>query len=104
MAVAWWDNVWSSPMHYEYLIADAAAVFRMLLLTDKFWSPDVTITQRNNLSNSLRQLEIEFGLTPLSRRRLEWSVAQSEEAKARQEQRRASKAVVVGPDPRGVLE
>ena len=49
-------------------------------------------------------LEREFGLTPLSRRRLEWSVSQAEEAKDRHEQRRSKRATIIDGDPRKVLD
>jgi hypothetical protein len=55
-------------------------------------------------AREVRLLEREFGLTPLSRRRLEWTVAQSEEAVDRHVQRRIKRVRVIDGDPRQALE
>lgn len=101
MAKRWWKDVWSSPQAHEYLRADLGSLFRLVFLVDQFW-------KRGSLSlaTEIRQLEREFGLTPLSRRRLEWTVAQTEEAKDQHEIKRARRArqLIDHDDPRGVLE
>jgi hypothetical protein len=95
----WWKNVWTSPIHHEFLRADLGALFRLAILVDLFWK-----TGKLEAAKEIRLLEREFGLTPLSRRRLEWSVAQSEEAIDRHEQKRVKRAFVInGDDPREVL-
>jgi hypothetical protein len=99
MAKRFWAVVWSSPMSYEFLRADEPALFRLVMLVDSFWK-----TRKLEVAREIRMLEREFGLTPLSRRRLEWTVAQAEEAKDRHEQKRAHRAVIVDVDPRGVLD
>lgn len=99
MAKRWWADVWSSPMHYEFLGGDLPALFRLVTLVDRYWR-----TGSLNVAKELRLLEREFGLTPLARRRLEWSVAQAEEAKDRHQLRRARRAQLInGDDPREVL-
>jgi hypothetical protein len=99
MAQRWWDEVWASPMSFEFLGGDEPALLRLVFLVDKFWrSGDLDIARE------IRLMEREFGLTPLSRRRLEWQVAQTEEAKDKHEMRRSKRATVVsGDDPRQVL-
>lgn len=99
MARHWWKDVWSSPMHYEFVRGDLPALFRLVLMVDRFWK-----TQSLTVAKEIRMLEREFGLTPLSRRRLEWNMAQAEEAKDRHEQKRIRRAVVIDGDPREVLE
>jgi len=86
-------------MHFEYLQGDLPAIFRLVMLVDAFWR-----TGSLEFAKEIRQLEREFGLTPLSRRRLEWSVAQTEEAKDRHEQKRSRRAIILEGDPREVLE
>lgn len=99
MAKRWWADVWASPMSYEFLGGDEPALFRLVLLVDTFWRKGDLAVARE-----IRMMEREFGLTPLSRRRLEWSVAQAEEAKDKYELRRSKRAAVInGDDPRGVL-
>jgi hypothetical protein len=99
MAKQFWATVWSSPMHFEFLRADEPALFRLLVLINAFW-------QSGNLAiaKEIRLLEREFGLTPLSRRRLEWTVAQAEEAKDRHEIKRSKRAKIIDADPRDLLE
>jgi hypothetical protein len=99
MALQFWKAVWSSPVHFEFLRADEPALFRLVVLVNAFWN-----TGKLEFAKEIRLLEREFGLTPLSRRRLEWSVAQAEEAKDRHEQRRSRRAVIIDGDPRKVLD
>lgn len=99
MARRFWELVWASPLSFEFLRADEPALFRLLMLVNRYWN-----TGSLNVAKEIRMLEREFGLTPMSRRRLEWTVAQAEEAKDRHEQKRARRAVVIDADPRGVLD
>lgn len=85
-------------MSSEFLDGDIPALFRLVVLVDAFWKePNIKI------GAEIRMLEREFGLTPLSRRRLEWSVVQAEESKDKFEQRRVQRATVIDYDPRSVL-
>lgn len=93
MAKRWWDDVWSSPMRWEFLRGDLPALFRLVLLVDRFWKGGSLA-----IAKEIRLLEREFGLTPLARRRLEWQVAQAEEAKDKHEMKRARRARVLDND------
>ena len=98
-AIRWWKSVWSSPMSVEFLRGDEPALFRLLVLVDTFWRTRNLAVQRE-----IRLMEREFGLTPYSRRRLEWQVAQSEDAKDKYERKRIRQAKIIdGDDPREVL-
>ena len=100
MARRWWNDVWSSPMRYEFLRGDEPALFRLVVLVDRFWK-----TGSMEVAREIRLLEREFGLTPLARRRLEWSVVQAEESMDRREIRRSKQARIIdGADPRQALE
>ena len=86
-------------MSVEFLRGDEPALFRLLVLVDTFWRTRNLAVQRE-----IRLMEREFGLTPYSRRRLEWQVAQSEGAKDKYERKRISQATIIdGDDPREVL-
>ena len=99
MARLWWHAIWTSPMHFEYMRGDLPALYRLVVLVDAFWK-----TGKLDTAKEISLLEREFGLTPLSRRRLEWSVAQTEEARDRHEQKRSRRALIIdGDDPREVL-
>jgi len=99
MTRRFWRDTWNSPMAAEYLRADLHGLFRLAVLVDAFWKePSV------NLSREIRMMGQLFGLSPIDRRRLEWSVAQTEEAKDKRELRRARGARVLENDPRGILK
>ena len=99
MTRRWWRDVWSSPLRQEYIRADLGALFRLAIMVDMFWK-----TGKLAIATEIRLLEREFGLTPMARRRLEWTVAQAEEAIDRHEHRRARRATIIDGDPREVLE
>ena len=99
MAKHWWRYVWDSPMATEFLGGDLPALFRLAVLVDRFWQNGSL-----DIAREIRLLEREFGLTPLSRRRLEWSVAQAEEAKDKHEIKRSRRARIIDGDPRDALQ
>ncbi len=71
-----WQDAWRSPMASQYLQADREALYEMFVIMDKFWRKPTAV-----LATQLRLMRQQFGLTPLDRRRLEWSIAQAESAK-----------------------
>lgn len=97
LAKQFWADVWTSPMASQYVEADVHGLIRMLILTDAFMrEPSVSV------SAELRLLSQNYGLSPIDRRRLQWTVAKSEEAIEQVERKRARQGRVVN-DPRGVL-
>jgi hypothetical protein len=89
-------------MSAEFVHGDEPALCRLVVLVNAFWN-----SGELDVAKEIRMLEREFGLTPLSRRRLEWTVAQTEEAKDKHEENRAKRAKVIEVDPvdpRGVLD
>ncbi len=100
IARMFWRIIWSSPVSNQYQRADLPALLRLVSLVDIYWK-----TMKVDTAKEIRLLEREFGLTPLSRRRLEWTVVQTEEAKDRREINRIKRAKVIDAvDPRGVLD
>jgi len=98
----YWRLIWASPMAHEFAEADEPALLRLVMLVNRFYN-------RGSLevAKEIRMLEREFGLTPLSRRRLEWTIAQTEEAQDQHEEKRIRRATVIdgnAVDPRGVLD
>lgn len=91
-----WKRVWHSPMASEYLEADLDGLFQLAELTDQFWRDPTA--QRAAEIRLQRQC---FGLTPLDRRRLEWSVEQVEQVKERrQRQQPVRPSLSAEDDPR----
>lgn len=69
LAVAWWEDVWSSPMATQYVKADRHTLYRLLLMVQEYW-----MRPNTELSKDIDKAQQAFGLTPLDRRRLEWIV------------------------------
>ena len=80
---AWWEDIWSSPMSAEFHKSDTHGLYMLAALVDKFWS-----NPSKDTAAEIRLQRQAFGLTPLDRRRLEWTIEQADEAQARGEKRR----------------
>jgi hypothetical protein len=99
MTRAWWRDIWHSPMAAEYLNADMHALYRLAVLIDQYWQePD------SKLAAEIRLQQQAFGLTPLDRRRLEWTIEQAEAASTRKAQRQVRRAHAGEMDPREALK
>ncbi|WP_237755002.1 hypothetical protein [Nocardia nova] len=99
--VAWWDDMWASPMAGEYIDADKHALYMLAVLIDDFW-----LEPSQKLAAEIRLQRAAFGLTPYDRRRLEWTIETTEEAKERGDRRRQNAGVQQPPeaaDPRLAL-
>lgn len=93
MTLAWWKDVWHSPMAAEFLKADIHGLYRLAVLVDRFWFEPTT-----TLAAEIRQQQAAYGLTPIDRRRLQWEIKKVEEvAKKRQP------TPTLGGDPRNLL-
>lgn len=104
--VAWWSDVWTSPMSGEFLDSDVSGVLhRLAELNQDFWmASDAAL--RDRLSKTISQLETELGLTPIARRRLQWEIEKGEKAVENTKTRRQSRELreTAGKDPRDVLK
>ena len=95
MTRTWWRDVWHSPMAEQFLEVDKHALYRLAMLIDAFWSQP-----SRQLAAEIRLEQQAFGLTPLDRRRLQWSVGQEEE---RRRTRTRQSPHERGDDPRKIL-
>ena len=96
MVRAWWAEIWASPMASQWLRADVQALVMVLPLVDAYWRhPEA------QLLAEIRMQTMRFGLAPLDRMRLHWTV-QSGPPK-RPPQARPSPPPERRLDPRGVL-
>lgn len=98
LTLAWWQSVWSSPMASQYLESDYFTLLRLAVLQDKFWKKP-----SNTVAAEIRMLERDFGLSPLNRKRLEWTTNAAEESTDKRERRR-SKGAIIPHDPREALK
>jgi hypothetical protein len=94
----WWIEIWESPQAGEFLRSDVPALLRLAMLIDLFWAEP-----SKALGAEIRMQEANFGLTPLSRRRLEWTIAQAESAADRSDRSRSRRATLIIDDPRSTL-
>lgn len=76
----WWKLIWDSPMAAVWLESDVPALIRLGHL--------IELTEKVKVSalivGEIRQIEDRFGLSPKSRRMLQWEIAQAEEEPAEQ--------------------
>lgn len=92
----WWARVWASPMAGQYLETDVDGLGRLAVLVEAYYAkPSVIVLAE------IRQQEARFGLSPLDRSRLQWSVAQAETAE--QKRKPAEQLKRASGDPRRVL-
>jgi hypothetical protein len=71
----WWARAWASPMAVMWLDSDVDAMYRLALLRDAVWrEPKLA-----SLHGQVTALEDRLGLTPGSRRRLQWEITKAEQ-------------------------
>lgn len=95
---AWWRDVWTSPMAGEYDDTDRHGLSMLALLVDAFWRGCDDAGPDLKLLAEIRQQSQRYGLSPIDRRRLQWEIERTEEAKVRGERRRSAGA---SPRPAG---
>lgn len=106
---AFWDDVRESSMarQGEFIQVDLHGLYILADLIDQYWrqsaSKDGPLPA---LATEIRLQRQCFGLTPIDRRRLQWSVEKGEAAEARSAKRRETnrKIRTYKIDPRTVLE
>lgn len=84
-----WAEFWASPMSNQCQPSDIYSLYACAMAYDDMWMGE-TATARGKAMAEFRQQGAPFGITPKSRLSLEWSFEETDEAKARGEQRRKS--------------
>lgn len=102
--LAWWADIWASPMAPEFEISDIHGLYLLAILVDDFWRNPSTA-----LAAEIRLQRQAFGLTPIDRRRLQWEIERVDEAQDQGAKRRAARREQQAtkepkPDPRNVLK
>lgn len=82
MTLAWWADVWSSPMSAEWDSSDIHGLYLLAGLIDAFWLEPSTV-----LAAEIRLQRQAFGLSPIDRRRLQWEIDRGEDADSRRRRR-----------------
>lgn len=76
MTRRWWKKVFASPMATEYLDADVEALLRLAVVVNDFWKRPKLAT-----FEAINRAQAMFGLTPMDRKRLEWQIEQTKNAR-----------------------
>lgn len=87
--VAWWNDAWTSPMAQEWDESDLHNMAALALVYDDIWSA-TSARERKEALSEYRLQRADLGLSPYSRRRLEWTIETADEAKARGDKRRGN--------------
>lgn len=85
--LAWWADVWTSPMSKEWDRSDLHNVVVVALLYDDIWKAS-SAKERKDALAEYRLQRADLGLSPYARRRLEWTIETAEDAKAKGAKRR----------------
>jgi hypothetical protein len=91
-------------MVQEFDDSDLFALQRVAILVDMFYEAVLKgdINKTLSLSSEIRQQEFRFGLTPMDRRRLQWTIEQGDSAQERTDARKkAQDAARTRPEPVG---
>lgn len=101
--VAWWNDVWTSPMVSAWDESDVHNVTVVALLYNDIWLA-TTARERKDALAEYRQQRADLGLSPLARSRLQWSIEVADDAVAKGTKRRqtAGQSGSSGPRPAGV--
>jgi hypothetical protein len=101
--IAWWNDVWTSPMVSAWDASDVHNVMVVALLYDDIWSAS-TPKERKEALAEFRQQRADLGLAPLARSRLQWTIETADAAKASGDRRRQASQPAAprpaGADPR----
>lgn len=104
MVTEWWESAWRSPMASEWLRSDMlGGLYEIAMLRQDFWTAD-SQGKRQAAASEIRLQEVRFGLSPIDRRRLQWTIEQGETAAERTAARREAKRPKPGKDPRAALK
>lgn len=94
--VAWWNDVWTSPMVSAWDESDCHNVYAIALLYDDIWTA-TTARERKDALAEFRQQRAGLGLDPVARARLQWTIEGADEAKAKGDRRRQASGQAGAP-------
>lgn len=101
---AWWEAMWAAPMSDEYHDSDLHQLYILAGLYHAFYTcPDDKLREKLAIAAEIRLQRATFGLTPYDRRRLEWTIETTEDAKDKgraRRQRQATPPMAAADDPR----
>lgn len=99
LTVRWWESLWESEMAPQYIDMDVHGLYRVAMLYNDYWLAE-SPKERAEIQVRLEKADADYGTNPMARRRLEWQIEQSEDAKSKGQKRRAFEQPAVQPDYR----
>jgi len=105
--IAWWKDIWESPMAPEFIQSDIHQLYILADLIDQYWRDQAKGKGASPaLATEIRLQRQCFGLTPIDRRRLQWEIEKGEAASIKGQKRREKgrKTKTYKVDPRAALE
>ncbi|OBK14080.1 hypothetical protein A5635_10310 [Mycobacterium asiaticum] len=72
--LAWWEDLWASEPRSEWIEADVHLLYVAARLYQMLLDPETKVTAAKALAGEYRQILVQFGLTPMARRTLQWQV------------------------------
>jgi hypothetical protein len=76
-----WDIWWASPMAVEWVDADVPGLVRIARLVDDFWHAETDVAAK--LEGQIRLSSTQYGISPISRRQLQWEIKRVEAVAAK---------------------
>lgn len=68
----WWATIWNSPISGEWVDADTPGLVALAQLVEDFWRAEPN--ERAKRHAEVRMASREYGLSPFSRRQLQWEI------------------------------
>lgn len=86
--VKWWNTIWSSPMSNEFHESDTAQLDLACFYLHQVTNPYIKMAERLAAAAKYESCVRNFGLTPMSRRSLQWEIEKVTDAQARNRRRK----------------
>lgn len=100
----WWITIWTSPMSNEFHESDTAQLHLACFYLHQVTNPYIKMAERLAAAAKHEACVRNFGLTPMSRRSLQWEIEKVTEAEDRRKRRQSDKNPLperpAAPDPR----
>lgn len=84
----WWDTIWSSPMSNEFHESDTAQLELACFYLHQVTNPYIKMAERLTAASKYESCVRNFGLTPMSRRSLQWEIEKVTDAQAKNRRRK----------------
>lgn len=84
LTIQWWQAIWPSPMAAEWHSSDVFGLYALAMLYDKVFKSGGNAAAHAEM----RLGRAPYGLTPIDRRRLEWTIESADKAQAEGDKRR----------------